>query len=97
MQYLPFFSSPDGLPSLNHNPLRYNLPKDEQPLAIIATESLDEKDHSVMGLPSQPALRTFGPITVPEGQFLMLGDNRDNSGDSRYFRFVPRKQIVGRD
>ncbi|MBI2785519.1 MAG: signal peptidase I [Legionella longbeachae] len=80
-----------------HNqPLRYNLPKDEQPLAIVATESLDKRDHAVMGLPSQPALRTFGPIQVPKGQFLMLGDNRDNSADSRYFGFVPRKQIVGR-
>ncbi len=49
-----------------------------------------------MGLPPQPALRTFGPIKVPEGQFLMLGDNRDNSGDYRYFGFVPRERIIGK-
>ena len=81
---------------VDNKPLRYNLPKEEQPLAIFATEALDEKDHAVMALPSQTALRTFGPVKVPEGQFLMLGDNRDGSADSRYFGFVSRQQIVGR-
>ncbi|MBA3535043.1 MAG: signal peptidase I [Tatlockia sp.] len=81
---------------IDKNPLRYKLPKEEQSLAIVATEYLDKKGHAVMALATQPALRTFGPLKVPEGEFLMLGDSRDNSGDSRYFGFVPRKQIVGR-
>ena len=38
----------------------------------------------------------FGPVTVPQGQYLLLGDDRDNSADSRYFGFVPRRNIVGR-
>ena len=37
----------------------------------------------------------FGPVRVPEGMYLMLGDNRDNSADSRYIGFVPRRNIVG--
>ena len=42
----------------------------------------------------------FGPVTVPEGQYLVLGDNRDKSQDSRAWegenRFIPRDAIIGR-
>jgi signal peptidase I len=38
----------------------------------------------------------FGPVKVPQGQYLLLGDDRDNSMDSRYFGFFPRHEIVGR-
>jgi signal peptidase I len=40
--------------------------------------------------------RNFGPVTVPPDQYLMLGDNRDNSADSRYIGFVPRNLLIGR-
>jgi len=52
-------------------------------------------DHNILLLPARMGLASFGPTTVPQGMYVMLGDNRDNSADSRYFGFVPRRNIVG--
>jgi len=60
------------------------------------SESLDGRAHAIMVLPGRPAQRSFGPMRVPEDQYLVLGDSRDNSKDSRYIGFVPRDSIVGR-
>jgi signal peptidase I len=63
---------------------------------VVATESLGAHPHAVQALPGRPALRTFGPIRVPAGQYFVLGANRDNSNDSRYIGFIDRARIVGR-
>jgi signal peptidase I len=38
----------------------------------------------------------YGPVTVPEGQYFMMGDNRDNSQDSRFWGFLPASYVKGR-
>jgi len=43
-----------------------------------------------------PTRDNWGPIVVPEGYYFVLGDNRDNSEDSRYWGFVARDQVRGR-
>jgi signal peptidase I len=43
-----------------------------------------------------PHLDNFGPVTIPEGEYFAMGDNRDNSLDSRDWGFVPRPNIIGR-
>ena len=85
-----------------------DLAADERASALFAREALGNpppatggaalpgaRSHAVMVLPGRPAPRDFGPVRVPAGSYLMLGDNRDNSRDSRFFGFVPRREIIG--
>ena len=62
-------------------------------------ESLNSESYSIL-LRKDGSSPTFGPVTVPSNQYLVLGDNRDNSQDSRAWeegsRFVPRDLLIGR-
>jgi signal peptidase I len=46
-------------------------------------------------VPSDDRRESYGPVTVPEGQYFMMGDNRDNSQDSRFWGFLPATYVKG--
>ena len=63
---------------------------DEPHVRFLAAPSTD-------GPPRTDDLREeYGPVTVPDHQYFMMGDNRDNSQDSRYWGFLPESYVKGR-
>ncbi len=63
--------------------------------AIIILEELPDMAHQAR-ISSRFVSPSYGPSVVPRGEYFVLGDNRDNSADSRVYSFVPREEIIGR-
>jgi signal peptidase I len=71
-------------------------PLDEPYVHFLQPPSTTHGESSMHEVTSYDVRERYGPVTVPDDQYFVMGDNRDNSQDSRYWGFMPRDYVKGR-
>jgi len=72
------------------------IPEEMRPDYTFFNEQFGQVSHPVMITPLRAAVRDFLPLTVPKASYFVMGDNRDDSFDSRMFGFVNRDRMLGK-
>lgn len=80
---------------INGEAARYSMAREEGGVLQVQ-EQIAGFSHRMQVYSASGRVANFGPVIVPSEHYLVLGDNRDNSADSRFIGFVPRREFVGR-
>ena len=73
-----------------------DLGKGDKLSTLRVKEELGDHPYQIQWLAGGGNVPNFGPMAIPTDQYLMLGDNRDDSADSRFIGLVPRDLLIGR-
>lgn len=68
----------------------------EEPYKVHSDAHVYRRTSDIRYLSSDSRRDNYGPKRIPDDSYFVMGDNRDDSADSRYFGFLPEDHIVGR-
>ncbi len=85
----------DNKLTINGQQVNYQITSQQTDKTIIDEIFIGNK-HQIQITGNNSSSANFNAVAVPEDHFLVLGDNRNNSADSRFIGFVPRNEIIGR-